>query len=1083
MPATSASARGLGHELISASAGSGKTYQLVRRYLHLLALGVEPHRIVAMTFTRKAAGEFFNRILAQLARLAVDPAKAADYFKDLQPPVPTTVDYAGLLQRLTRQTPRLRLGTLDSFFSSIANCFPLETGLPATASMMDEDEAARVQMEILDELLDRMQSSGSRDAPTQLLIASLKTASFSSEPKSLEELLRTWVKNNHPLWINSTDATVWGDLTRLWPDDGINVETDALALQALARRLRDLFPSPSPSGAKALEELIDQVLTTTPGLTPPKRVVAFLETTGEHLDALLRGSAQIVWGRRPTEISGETAQVWLQLARGLCRREFLVRAQRARGLAGFLAAYETLYHQRVRSQGRLSFADIPMLLGQTTGDNPDWPGDDLWFRLDSRFDHWMLDEFQDTSHSQWRVTERLVSEVFQDDSGQRSFFAVGDVKQSIYLWRQAEPELFARLIKTENIHLGKLTKSYRSAPPVLEAVNQVFSDAATIEELLPGSTANWFFEAHESAQPKVSGYAALLQMNADVPCKEDKADSEEDSAASDFSSSARAAAALIQELRPLERGLSCAVITRSNKVVIRLANELRALTGLSVVTESKSQPAIDNAPVLALLSLLQLAAHPEDKAAAEHLRMSPLRSVVETPQRSVVATALSVADAVFDRGFTAFALEWSARLQTLLPELDAFHQQRLAAFADLCAHFDESGSRDLDRFLDTARSHQMSRPTGTDAVQVMTVHKSKGLEFDIVIMAEMGRDAMNRARASEWRAHQEAGRVTWVLQNPTTAYVEADPVLRVHHRQAQAAAGFESLCVLYVTMTRAKRGLYLLNPPPPKDGKSMKADAFLRHRLGSDPVRSFTLGEENLAVLWQSGDPDWYLASPPRVPEPPAPPPPAARPLREVLRQNQSTQRRRTPSGEEDFRVPGRVLFSPGRDAGRRLGSRVHELLAEVEWWRADANLDPLMERWRTRGWLEPDDPLNEPALNLVRPALQDPALASVFAAPASPALVWREKPFDFIDEGGWISGVFDRVVLELDDANAIACARLIDFKTDETPDAAALAEKTASYAPQLALYRRAVARLTGLAPDKVTSHLLFLRSRRLVQA
>ncbi len=1082
MPSDTRSRSGFQHELISASAGSGKTYQLVRRYLHLLALGEEPQRIVAMTFTRKAAGEFFNRILSQLAKLAVKPELAAHYFKDLQPVVPKGVDYAALLRLLTRQTPRLRLGTLDSFFTAIAACFPMETGLPATAMVMDEDEAEQAQMETLDALLDGMQTGGARDRQTQLLLDAIKTASFSLEPKSVEDLLRDWVKSNHRLWLESADADAWGNLARLWSEEIDSQEPDSKALQRWAARLRDLFPETTSSGADLLDALHDEVLVTTPGTPPPKAVTAFLKKSGEHCDDLLRGQATITWGRRKTEISGETAQAWLALAHGLCRREFLVRAQRARGLASFLAAFEALYHQRVRAQGQLSFADIPLLLGAAARADAAWPGEDIWFRLDSRFDHWMLDEFQDTSHSQWRVTERLVSEVLQDADGRRSFFAVGDVKQSIYLWRYAEPELFARLMERPDVHVSTLTESYRSAPEVLEAVNQVFSDVNAIEALLPGATENWLFEPHRSAKPDLKGYAALLQMTQDVASEagaENGSDDESDDLA--FSLSARAASALLRRLDPLARGQTCAVITRSNKVAKRLATELRALTHMSVVTESKSQPTQDNAPVLALLSLLQLAAHPDDSAAREHLRMTPMRALLENENHGLAATALRVAEAVFERGFTAFALEWTERLRELLPDMDAFHQHRLAEFADLCATFDESGSRDLDQFLQTAREHELSHPTGSDAVQVMTVHKSKGLEFDVVIATEMGRDAMNLERKSPWLAQQEEGQTTWVLQTPLKNYREADPVLRAHQRQAQAAAGFESLCVLYVTMTRAKHALYLLTPPPPKAGKSMKPDTFLRQRLGAETVNELALDGQRLEVLWQCGDPAWFETLPA-----PAPAAPAAEPtpvvLRDLLRENQPRQRRRTPSGEEDFRVPGRVLFAPGRDLGRRLGSRVHEMLAEIEWWTAGDPVDSLKTRWLERGLIEEDDTLSQQALHLVLPVLNDPALAPAFAKPAAAARAWREKPFDFIDDGGWISGVFDRVVLELDSQGIATSARLIDFKTDDTPDAEALEEKSRGYAPQLALYRRAVSRLTGLPPERVTCHLLFLRGRQFAE-
>lgn len=1066
--------QGLRHELISASAGSGKTWQLVRRYLHLLALGEPAPAIVAMTFTRKAAGEFFNRILARLARLATGHDDPAAYFAGLEPPAPPNADYARLLRQLTRALQRLRLGTLDSFFTTVVACFPLETGLPAAATVMDEEEEQTARMETLDALLDRTQQQGDDEAARTLLQA-IKQARFGSEKKNVEELLRGWVAEIHPLWMDSADAGVWGEPARLWPDADWREEVDGAALQAAARALRGSFPAVNASGEQWLEELEEQVARVTPAADPPRRVKTFLEKTGEHLDALLAGSAAMAWNRNKIEISGETARAWLRLAGLLCRREFLARAHRTRALADFLRAYEQCYHERVRSRGLLAFADVPRLLnGEAEERGGSWPGEDLWFRLDGRFHHWMLDEFQDTSHSQWRVTSRLVSEVLQDDSGRRSFFAVGDIKQSIYLWRQAEPGIFMDLAGAPGIHQGSLAKSYRSVPEVLEAVNRVFGDRAAIETDLPGAAAHWIFEPHSTGLAAGGGCAALLQAVKNE-------DDEEGESAAD--AVARAVAALLRRIDPLRRGLTCAVLVRGNRKALELSDELRALTGLSVVTESKSQPATDNAPALALLCLLQLAAHPHDNAALGLLRMSPLRPLVENETRGAALTALEIARTVFERGFAAFAIEWSGRLREVAPDLDAFNQARLAQFADFCAAFDETGSRDIDRFLEAARRHTAARPPGLDAVQVMTVHKAKGLEFDVVILAELGGLAMDTRRQADWLvSRDDEGRTRWVLQRPLKVYAEADPVLREHARRARASAGFESLCLLYVAMTRARRALYLVTEPAPKKSESVKMDEFLRRRLGAAAVEEWKIEDARLRLHWQHGDLEWFAALPERasVAAPPAAAP--APPLRDLVRANQPSQRRRTPSGEEAFRVRGSVLFSPGRDFGRHLGSRVHELLAEVEWWSAAGGDEAaLRAHWRERGLLAETDAVTEPALKLVLPVLRDPALAAVLARPSGPALVWREKPFDFIDDDGWISGVFDRVVLTLDADGRPAGAAVYDFKTDEAPDAAALEEKRLGYAPQLALYRRAVARLTGLPEAKVACHLVFLRAGRLV--
>ncbi|MGH7996268.1 MAG: UvrD-helicase domain-containing protein, partial [Opitutaceae bacterium] len=127
-----------GHVMIRASAGSGKTHALTNRYLALLARGAEPERIVALTFTRKAAGEFFDRILRALAEAAADPAAARRLGDETLGPA----DYLRLLRRMIVAMPRLRLGTLDGFFSRIVRAFALELGLAGDFELL-QDHAAR----------------------------------------------------------------------------------------------------------------------------------------------------------------------------------------------------------------------------------------------------------------------------------------------------------------------------------------------------------------------------------------------------------------------------------------------------------------------------------------------------------------------------------------------------------------------------------------------------------------------------------------------------------------------------------------------------------------------------------------------------------------------------------------------------------------------------------------------------------------------------------------------------------------------------------------------------------------------------
>ncbi|WP_184208512.1 UvrD-helicase domain-containing protein [Prosthecobacter dejongeii] len=1080
MPTESSS---LNHLLISASAGSGKTYQLVRRYLHLLTLNQEAEGIAAMTFTRKAAGEFFSRILQRLAELAQHPERAAAFFQGCHPAVRETLDYGLLLRHVTRRMHRLRLGTMDSFFANVAACFPMELGLPAGARVMDEDETRQARREALDGLLERLYVEENGKAQSALMEA-YKQATFGAEEKTVDSTLQDWLAEGLTLWEDSrprltaeqgeveTDFRGWGEIQAIWTD-----RPNATSLADAIAELRASFVPLNEAGVNLLEETLSAVLETVPGMSMPKRTKELLEKAQENWADLLAGDAELVWMRKKTPIQGAAARAWVEVVRTLMAREFVVRAERTRGLASVISLLAEEYAQTVRSRGRLSFADVQRLLSQAAAQASPWGSGEgeLWYRLDGRHQHWLLDEFQDTSRVQWHVIGGLVDEVIQDDSGERSFFSVGDPKQSIYLWRQAEPDLFDDILSAypayadRGLHTARLSQSFRSAQSVLDTVNAVFSQVSVLRELLPdGALKGFAFEEHAAAQTALTGHAALISPDPKLDVE---------------NATTHLTAELLCKIEPLRRGLTCAILVRSNKEAREVTEELRALTGMEVVCESDQHPCSDNAVNLALLSLLSLAAHPGDKQALEHLRMTPLWSQIETSETSWPYTITKVQSLVFEKGFAAYLEFWTPLLRQVLPEMDAFHVQRLGQMADIAAEFDASGSRDIDSFLEFAREYPLRTRRATAAVQVMTIHASKGLEFDVVVLPNLDGTAMDHARRDDLLVSRMEGEVRWVLETPPKVYAQLDATLRAELLETQRRTAFESLCRLYVAMTRAKRGLYFITETEPKAGKAVKESKLLRATLGRDGSRPLT-GDASLGIVeWETGMADWFEAHafiPESMPQPLI----LHSPLGELLRQTQPMPRRRTPSGEESFKVKGRILFGEGREPGRRLGTLVHELFAEVEW---TPNLPELEARWLAKGLITADDLCASEgpawtALKMVCKVLQNEDCAGAFMRPTGHAEVWRERSFDLVLHGEWISGTFDRVILTRDQAGRYQHAWVVDFKTDEVSNEDALGEKLAGYGPQIALYRNAISKLTSIPEDSVRCSLLFTRLLRLVE-
>jgi ATP-dependent exoDNAse (exonuclease V) beta subunit len=175
----------------------------------------------------------------------------------------------------------------------------------------------------------------------------------------------------------------------------------------------------------------------------------------------------------------------------------------------------------------------------------------------------------------------------------------------------------------------------------------------------------------------------------------------------------------------------------------------------------------------------------------------------------------------------------------------------------------------------------------------------------------------------------------------------------------------------------------------------------------------------------------------------------------------------RRASGEKEGVVAAAQVFALTAAAAAELGTAVHGLLAQVEWLEQGDD----EARWRER-WTQ--EPVSDEALVEAWRCVQAAELAGVWARPPGAAEVWRERAFEILLDGAWITGVFDRVIVRRDTTGGAREAVVFDFKTDRVGNAAEVARATERHRPQLALYRRVVAVLTGLPIDAVRAELVF---------
>jgi len=368
-------------------------------------------------------------------------------------------------------------------------------------------------------------------------------------------------------------------------------------------------------------------------------------------------------------------------------------------------------------------------------------------------------------------------------------------------------------------------------------------------------------------------------------------------------------------------------------------------------------------------------------------------------------------------------------------------------------HFDRTGGRDLAEFAGFAAEFTVRDAESAAVIRVMTVHKAKGLGFDLVILPDLQSPTLTMRRDGPAIQRAADRSVKWVLDLPAQEFWRPDPVLSAHVDEAEADAGYENLCLLYVAMTRAKRALYVITEPPAERSQSRGFPRLLRETLGE---------------AWSEGDARWYEKIPPPPIEPgeTAPEPHAPRMPRAPRR-----PARRPSDARTGVVLPAAPLFSLERTSASSLGSAVHSLLAEVEWIGDDSDAERYREAWAARG-------IDPQAVALASAGLRAPEFARIWARPEGRAEVWRERSFEAVLGGAWVTGVFDRVIVVRDHSGAAISVSVFDFKTDRLASEAELAAARARHAPQLDLYRQAAAVLAGIGESAVKSEAVFLGVR-----
>ena len=1071
----------LQHTSIRASAGTGKTYQLANRYLALLLLQglgdgkIAPEKIVAVTFTRKGAGEFAERILHRLAAAAGNDTERDKLRADLDrlvkgdeqqgiaglaPGVELAVNAATLqsaLEVMIDQFDRLVLGTIDSFMARSVQTLAFELGLGGF-EILEDAAIEREREALLGEVLRAVRAENLESFYQTIKRATLKSSS------GLQKQLDRFVIGGHKLLYALPEADAWGG-SAFWsgevpdsPNAQWQQEAAALAEQVAAHDFGDARVN------KALVNVLNWLASRNPGTAGS--AAGWLQD-GDKLAELWSAWPEREWTfeyyRKPRTVPAPLMQSLRPVLEAWVTASCAALSGKTAAIHDIVSRYEQLYDKLARRKGRLTFDDLPLLLDEKKGTDAAAAALRLLaFRWYQQFDHWLLDEFQDTSRVQWEVLKPWLDEAIQDGGGTKSVFVVGDPKQSIYGWRGGEPRLFDELAVSYPGAFKEqvMAESWRSRPSVLELVNRVCTPDTNPalrdpDKFSPAALERWQYDWHVSEKQRQSepGYAAVL-LAADTEAEEGEAAEAEAESGGDLAdklaAQARVIKAVLERVRPLEKGLTCAILVRKNDNAQAVAQWLRAHGVPQVMVEGVATLAEQSPVVAAVVDALRWLAMPANALAGGHISATPLWDVLKLPLKNVGAAEIPAGtiwrhwrSRIADAGAPQITHEWCAAMaatqrepytQYCLRHVSQAAQQAGAALV-------------LPDWLAVLEQLAVRETAAAGSIHVMTIHKAKGLGFDVVFLPDL--DAGGAGRDDILIRRDARGCAAGCLSYPPKWLQAWEPALGDLCDAQKAEQDLETLCVLYVALTRAKEATFVIL----RKEKPRKASPAREWILAAVPRTGDAAGNQPPEMSWDEGELQWehgsrdFGAGRKDAQVAKAPAQVAAQLPAPVPR-----RKRRKPSdaGHESLAEASTMADSGG---GKEFGTAVHEVFEQIEWWT-------------------PGQPLEgeDNAVALVRKCLAVQEIRALFTRETGQDEALRELPVEFIEKNTWWSGIIDRLVLRHDAAGGLRRAVLIDFKTDHVETTAALRDR---YSEQLTIYRRAVSTALKLGDDQIEVVLL----------
>lgn len=1128
---------------VSANAGSGKTHVLAQRVIRLLLRGTDPSKILCLTYTRAAAANMSNRVFSTLSEwTALDDAELATRIEALdgRQPDRDTMRRARRLFAEALETPGgLKIQTIHAFCESVLHQFPLEANIPAHFEMLDPQMEASLFAAARRDMI-----SGTAGGHAGLAEAFAAVLERGGEA-GLDALLAEIVRKRDGL--RAFIAAAGGDGFRALFDEfrfrpGQTAEGLAASVWPLPGFLPDYFATFSRAAEAAdarivLNNILPYARLAFAEDDPIRRLQllgkAFLRADGDPYEPA-KTFKKALLDRLPDLPERYLAAVdaIVEIADRLAVLRMLEGTSAALTIADWLIAR---YEQLKRARGFLDFND---LITRTVNllARPD-AGPWVQYKLDQGIDHILLDEAQDTSPDQWDVVKRLAEEFFAGqgarDRVNRTVFAVGDEKQSIYSFQGAAPDSFAdsRLLFAGKVRDAdaafadlKLTWSFRSTDDVLAAVDRVFADPAVRR----GISHDPDPLSHQAIRTDAPGYVEVWpSIGADVVDEPDDWTQAVDHAHAPAVRVAENVAVTIagwigggeiiegrgKKLRP---GDVLVLVRKRDRFVHALTRALKRRDIPVAGADRLSLPG--HIAVKDLIALGHFLIQPQDDLSLAAVLRSPIFDVSEETLFKLAgerptglaliaslrkhaggSTALAAIVAQLDTWSNEAAFKPVLEFYAAILARDGLRRKMIARlgpeagdildeFLNFCLAEERTGLPGLESFLSTLENAgpeiKREMDQTRDEVRVMTVHAAKGLEAPVVFLVDGGSAPFSDQHLPRLMPFDGSGE-HWGGKGYLwrSASDVANGFSRAAAVRARELADDEYRRLLYVGMTRAEDRLIVCGYHGKRAPNTGTWHSIVSRALVGAPESTQRQHPATGEVVHR-----FHVTKLPPVAHAAAEEAqrtqqfgPLPKTLFQPLPPYEDLPRPLSPSGAsaliDETKEAVIDTGSPVLDAEAEPGFAVmrglvlHKLLQMLP-GIAEAERRDAAKRYLERAGAQWPDAERDKALASVTAILTDHRFGELFS-PSSRAEVAVMGSLEVRGKLRSISGKIDRLAVMSGKVS------IVDYKTNR-PAPATLAEIPPAYVLQLALYR---ALLQPLYPGReVSAALLFTEAPRLIE-